>query len=195
MMRSIFGGRLGIFGVDRIGRDCKARSRRLQPSVDGLERRELLTVAAGSVTLSAGVVTIVSAPTGPSTAVVSYQTVGGVKEVDVNLNGVDNYFGLGTVGLVSFQGSGSSGNETFQNETGLSTNAHGGSGTNLFIGGSGLDAFYGGSGTNTFDAGSGYDVLVGGTGSNTYNATTGSGLIIERGSTITVNAPPSYTVI
>jgi len=194
-MRSIFGGRLGIFGVDRIGRDYKARSRRLQPSVDGLERRELLTVAAGSVTLSAGVVTIVPAPTGPSTAVVSYQTVGGVKEVDVNLNGVDNYFGLGTVGLVSFQGSGSSGNETFQNETGLSTNAQGGSGTNLFIGGSGLDAFYGGSGTNTFDAGSGYDVLVGGTGSNTYNATTGSGLIIERGSTITVNAPPSYTVI
>ena len=195
MMRSIFGGRLGIVGVDRIGRDRKARSRRLQPSVDGLERRELLTVAAGSVTLSAGVVTIVPAPNVSNTAVVSYQTVGGVKEVDVNLNGVDNYFGLGTVGLVSFQGSDSSGNETFQNETGLSTNAHGGSGTNLFIGGSGLDAFYGGSGTNTFDAGSGYDVLVGGTGSNTYNATTGSGLIIERGSTITVNAPPSYTVI
>jgi hypothetical protein len=201
VMQSVFGRQFGLGRTDRVARDRKAKSRRLQPSVDGLESRNLLSLVPG-VTLSAGVLTIVpDATVTNNTAVVSYLTVGGVNYLDVSLNGnhTGTQFQLRQVGSVSFQGSGFSVNETFQNKTGVSTNAHGGSGHNTFIGGLGQDVFYGGSGVNILDAGTGYDVLVGGSGSNTYNALTGSGLIIERGSTTSVNDPPnangSWTVI
>ncbi len=199
MLHSVFGLSSGNRLSNRTDRDRKLRPLRLDAKVEGLERRELLT-SGGSVTLQGGVVTIVPTMTGANTAVVSYQTVGHVAEVDVRFNGVDNYFTLKQVGLVVFDASNATGSETFQNETSISTDAYGGSGSNLFIGGSGIDAFYGGSGSNTFDAGSGYDVLAGGTGSNVYNeSATGSGLIIEAGNTNTINVPlgstGSYTVI
>jgi len=197
MMQFVFGRQLGIGRTDRVDRDRKARSRRLQPSVDGLESRNLMSVP--GVSLSAGVLTIVpDATVTNNTAVVSYLTVSGVNYLDVNLNNhhTNTEFQLRQVGSVSFQGSGFSVNESFQNTTGVSTNAHGGSGTNHFIGGLGHDVFYGGTGVNILDAGTGYDVLVGGAGSNTYNALTGSGLIIKRGSTIDPpNANGSWTVI
>ena len=192
MMRSILGGRLGIVGVDRMGRDRKSKQRRLQAGVEGLESRNLMSVV-GPVTLSAGLVTITPAPNGPNTAVVSYQNHSGATMLDVNLNGTDNYFSLAQVGMVEYMGSGISGDQEFQNNTNLHTVAFGGTGTNLFEGGSGQDVFVGGSGSNTFDAGSGFDVLIGGSGTNAYNeSSTGFGIIIEVGSSNTIS-PPSVS--
>ena len=191
MMRSIFGGRLGIVGVDRIGRDRKSKQRRLQAGVEGLESRNLMSVVAGSVTPVGNLVLVTpNANLSSNTAIVSYQMVGGVKKLDVNLNGADNYYGPGQFSNVLFLGAGTSSNETFINETGISTNAYGGSGTDTFTGGSGIDQFYGGSGTNTFNAGSGFTYMVGGSGTNVFNeSATGWGTIVEIGSSNTVNPP------
>ena len=194
MMRSIFGGRLGIVGVDRIGRDRRSKQRRLQAGVEGLESRNLMSVVVGSVTLSGSAVMVAPAASGPSTAIVSLQNVNGVTKIDVNLNNVDNFFPLGTVSMVYFNGTGVAGNQTFTNHTALLTVAYGGSGTNTFTGGSGMDEFIGGSGTNDFYAGSGYDILAGGTGTNVYNeSATGSGIILEVGGSNTINHPTGAT--
>jgi Ca2+-binding RTX toxin-like protein len=149
----------------------------------------------GSVTLSGGLVTVMPNSTiSSNTAIVSYQTVGGVKEVDVNLNGTDHFFGLSQVTEVQFIGTGTSSNETFENNTGLTTVATGGSGNNLFVGGSGTDIFGGGSGSNTFDAGTGDDIMVGGSGTNVFNeSATGSGIVIESGSQSTIDDPSGAT--
>jgi Ca2+-binding RTX toxin-like protein len=110
--------------------------------------------------------------------------------LDVQLNGTNNYFSLTQVGIVYYKGSGASGAQTFQNTTSVFTEAWGGSGANLFEGGTGEDEFIGGSGSNTFDAGSGFDVLIGGSGANVFNENAaGSGFISELGTQNTVNAP------
>ncbi len=197
VMQSVFGRQFGLGRTDRVARDRKAKSRGLQPRVDGLEGRALLS---GSVAVSAGVVTVVpDSSVSQNTCIVSYQNVSGVTKLDVNLNGVDNYFGLSQVGLVAFQGRGMSTNETFTNQTGLMANAYAGAGTNVFTAGSGINVFYGGSGSNTFNAGKGYDRLVGGSGTNVFNlSATGTGMIIKEGSSNTVvNDPPGndYIVI
>ena len=198
-MRSIFGGRLGNVGVDRNGRDRKARSRRLQPSVDGLESRNLMTaVVVPGATLSAGLVTVVPDPgMSSNNTVVSYQTIGGVIDVDVQLNGMNYLFAAAKVGMISYKGSvitDTQTSQTFQNTTGVTTYGCGGSGSNHFIGGYGIDVFVGGSGPNTFDGGKGKDTLIGGSGNNVYNESqTGSGIIIEEGTTLTINVPSNQT--
>ena len=188
-MRSVFGRQFGIAREDRVGRNPKARSRRLMPNVDGLEHRNLMS-GGGSVILSNGGVSVTPAPTGANTVTVSYQQVGGVSNVDVNLNGTDHYFALNSVSMVYFNGTGLAGNETFTNQnTSILTVAYGGSGTNTFTGGSGTDEFIGGSGTNVFNAGSGYDILAGGTGQNVYNeSATGSGMILKDGGSCTIHS-------
>ena len=120
--------------------------------------------------------------------------------LDVNLNGTANFFSLSQVAFVYYEGSGISGTQTFMDSTSLHTVAWGGSGSNLFQGGSGQDEFFGGSGSNTFVAGSGFDVLVGGTGANVFNENaSGSGEIFEVGTQNTINAPQvttgSYMII
>ena len=148
--------------VAQTARERRARQRCFHTRVERLEDRNLM--AGGSVVLAAGLVTITPASTGPNTAIVSYQNVSGTKMLDVSLNGSSHYFGVATVGFVYYEGSGVSGAQTFENETGLHTVAWGGSGANLFVGTTGNDDFFGGSGTNTFDAGSGIDMLIGGSG-------------------------------
>ncbi len=170
----------------------RARPRRFDVAFDRLECRNLLT--GGSVVLTGGLVTVTPSSTGANVAIVSYQNVNGTMKLDVNLNGANNYFGISAVGFVYYEGSGVSGAQTFENETGLHTVAWGGSGPNLFVSTTGNDDFFGGSGTNTFDAGSGVDWLVGGSGANVFNENAlGSGQIIEAGSNNTVNIPPSST--
>ena len=66
-------------------------------------------MAGGSVVLASGLVTVTPSSTGPNVAIVSYQNVSGTKELDVNLNGVDHYFGLNAVGFVYYTGSSVSG--------------------------------------------------------------------------------------
>jgi Ca2+-binding RTX toxin-like protein len=188
MMRSVFSRRYGIDRAHPVNRDHKMRSRRLQALVECLESRDLMT--GGSVVQSGALVTVTPAPTGPNTAVVSYQNHQGTTMLDVNLNGTDNFYSLSQVGFVYYLGSGASGAQTFQDNTSLHVVAYGGSGTNLFEGGSGQDDFYGGSGSNTFDAGSGYDFLIGGVGANVFNEnSTGSGLIMGVGNNNTINGP------
>jgi hypothetical protein len=139
-------------------------------------------------------VTVTPSPVGPNTAIVSYQTVGGATELDVNLNGTAHDFAQGQVGFVYYLGSTTPGAQTFENETNLHSVAWGGSGTNVFVSTAGQDEFFGGSGTNIFYAGSGYDVLQGGSGVNIYNeSATGSGIIFEVGSNNTVNVPSAQT--
>lgn len=168
------------------------RRRRLDAGVERLESRNLLT--GGTVVLTPGLVTITPSPTGPNTAIASYENVGGITELDVNLNGVNSYFSLSQVAFVYYRGSSATGEQTFENETALHSVAWGGSGPNLFISTTASDEFFGGSGPNTFDAGSGFDMLIGGTGTNVFNENaTGSGDILELGSSNAVNVPPGST--
>lgn len=168
----------------------KSKSRRLLAHVEGLETCSLM--AAGSVVQYGGLVMITPASVGANVAVVSYLTVKGTTELNVNLNGANFDFSLSQVGFVYYEGSNVGGSQTFQNLTSLHTVAWGGAGSNLFESGGGAqDEFFGGSGSNTFDAGSGFDVLIGGSGPNTFNESSkGSGIIIEQGNTNTVNVPP-----
>ena len=147
-------------------------------------------MTAGSVVLNSGLVTVTPSSTGSNIAVVSYQNVSGTTMLDVNLNGANNYFSPSKAGFVYYMGSGVSGAQTFENETSLHTSAWGGTGTNVFMGGTGQDNFFGGSGSNTFDAGSGFDELIGGSGPNVFNENaTGSGVIVESGSQNTIDVP------
>jgi Ca2+-binding RTX toxin-like protein len=195
MTRSFFGRTFGFVGADGVGRDRKVQPRRLQPSVDGLETRALMT-GGGSVALSGAEVVVTPAPTGPNTVMISYQQVGGVNKLDVNLNGSNNDFSIAQVGLVYFDGVGLSGNDTFTNTTSVTTMALGGSGTNVFTGGSGVDIFVGGSGSNTFYAGSGYDILIGGAGPNVFNLNSKGSGMVEDSPTDTINgSTANYLVI
>jgi Ca2+-binding RTX toxin-like protein len=195
MTRSFFGRTIGIVGAGRVGRDRKAQPRRLQPGVDGLETRALLT--GGSITLQGSAVIVApDAAVTNNTVTVSYQRSGNsVTGVDVDLNHgqadeINRVFTPGTITMVYFDGSSIGGNETFTNNTSIFSAAYGGSGINTFNGGSGMDEFVGGTGTNTFNAGTGFDILIGGYGNNIYNeSATGSGFVLEVGSHNTVNDP------
>ena len=187
---SLFNRLFGRDLADRSGRGGRAKFRCLAVKVESLEGRHLLS--GGSVVQSGALVTITPALVGPNVAIVSYQAHNGVKMVDVNLNGVNNYFSMSQVAFVYYEGWGSSGAQTFLDSTSLHTVAWGGSGPNLFQGGSGQDDFFGGSGSNTFDAGTGFDLLAGGTGANVFNANAaGSGEIVPVGTLNTINMPPS----
>ncbi len=194
--RSMF---VRLFGLAaQTGPDGRVKPRRLEATVEGLEGRQLLT--GGSVVQNGALAIITPASTGPNVAIVSYQSHNGVKMLDVNLNGANNYFSLSQVAFVYYEGSGISGAQTFEDSTSLHTVAWGGSGSNLFQGGSGQDDFFGGSGSNTFDAGNGYDVLIGGTGANVFNENaSGSGEIVPVGTQSTIIVPPGaagqYTII
>src|SRR5262249_53371818 len=152
----------------------------------------------GSVSLSAGVVTVMPDSTvSQNAAVVSYHNVQGVGTMlDVNLNGVDYDFAPGSVQRVIYSGCNTGGTQLFTNNTNINTTAVGGSGSNTFTGGSGIDIFVGGSGSNTLNGGTGYSILIGGLGtaSNTYNeSATGSGMIITEGSSNTIDPPDGAT--
>ncbi len=191
-MRRFPGNKIQAGEVAQTVRKQRAKPRRFDARVDRLEGRDLM--AGGSVVLTGGLVTITPSSTGPNVAIVSYQNVSGTRELDVNLNGVDHYFALSSVGFVYYEGSSVSGAQTFENETGLHTVAWGGAGANLFVSTTGNDEFFGGSGTNTFDAGSGVDMLIGGSGANVFNESIlGSGQIVKIGTSNTINVPPGST--
>jgi Ca2+-binding RTX toxin-like protein len=175
----------------RIGsgeRSRTSRTRRPVEIVEGLERRELLT--GGSVAGAGSFVLVTPASTGPNTTVVSYQQHSGTTMLDVNLNGIDQYFSASQVTSLYYLGNSASGSQTFQDSTRLTVTALGGSGSNVFQGGSGNDTFIGGSGSNTFNAGTGFDMMEGGSGSNVFDENaSGSGVIEENGTSDTINVP------
>jgi Ca2+-binding RTX toxin-like protein len=182
-----------VFGRIRSGaRGRRQKMRRPSDVVEGLERRDLLT--GGSVTAAGAYVYVTPAPTGPNTTQVSYQQQNGTTMLDVDLNGVNHYFGTSQVASLYYLGNSASGSQTFVDSTGLTVTALGGSGTNLFEGGAGNDSFTGGSGSNTFIAGTGFDKMVGGYGTNVFDENaTGSGVIQESGAFNTINVPSGQT--
>ena len=191
MMATILGRSFGLVGANRSDRNRKARSLPLKPRIDGLERRELLTTG-GSVSLAGNMAIVTPAPTGANTVIVSYQKVGGVTKLDVNLNNADNYFSTAQVRTVYMNGSTLSGDETFTNTTRVTGLAVGGSGVNTFTAGAFDDVFVGGSGNNTFKASTGYVVFYGGSGSNvfdTYAGGTMGGTIFKHSTADAVNGP------
>jgi len=57
---------------------------------------------------------------------------------------------------------------------------YGGSGNNIFIGGTGNSLMVGGTGNDQFDAGSGHDVMIGGGGANYFDCgLNGNGVILD----------------
>lgn len=182
--------RPSTFGDIRRGeRSRKPRHRRPADLVEGLERKDLLT--AGAVAVSGASVVVTPPSTGPSTTVVSYQQHNGTTMLDVNLNSVNHFYNTSQITSVYYLGNHASGSQSFTDSTNLNVYALGGSGTNVFQGGSGYDTFYGGSGENVFNAGTGFDVMVSGGRSNVFNENaSGFGIIEECGGSITINTPP-----
>jgi Ca2+-binding RTX toxin-like protein len=62
--------------------------------------------------------------------------------------------------------SGGLGGDSFMNETGLPSEAHGGPGVDVFDGGDGVDVFYGDGDTDILDGGGGDDTIDGGSGAD-----------------------------
>ena len=175
MMRSIFGGRLGIIGVDRIGRDRKPKQWRLQAGVEGLESRNLM-----SVFQSGAAVTVTPAAGGDIAVVVSLRNDNGVTKVDVKLNNINYDFPLGKVSLIYLDATGMAGNMKFTNETALESVVYASDGNNILKAGHGSDEFIGGKGQNDFYAGDGYTLMAGGPNANVYHEiNNGSGVIFK----------------
>ena len=151
-------------------------------------------MAAGSVVQTGALVTVTPATNGPNTTMVSYQSVGGVKMLNVNLNGTNYNFSVAQVAFLYYEGASVGGAQTFEDSTSVHIVAYGGSGTNLFVAGAGQDELIGGSGVNTLVAGPGVDELVGGTGTNVYDLNgSGSTVIFEVGLHNTINTSAETT--
>ncbi len=173
-------------------RSHRSKPQRPAMGVEGLERRELLT--GGSVVGSGATVYVIPAPSGPNITTVSYQSQNGTSMVNVNLNGTNYDFNASNFTSLEYLGYIATGSQIFSDSTSLQVTAFGGSGSNLFEGGSGEDIFIGGTGSNTFDAGTGFDILESGFGSNTFNENaSGSGMIEEFGFSNTINSQPGAT--
>lgn len=138
-MQSLFGRQFGIVRADRLGRNRKARSRRLEPSVDGLEHRALLTGGGGAAALSNGVVSIVAPLTSGNTTSVSIDVPN--NAVKVTVNGNVQEFSVSQVTEIFYEG-GLGGNDTFTNSTAILSVDVGLGGNNTFTGGTGQDVFF-----------------------------------------------------
>ena len=187
-MRSFLARNFGMNRTGLKGQSQRGRLRRLGMLVEALELRNLLT--AGSVVQTGALVTVTPASNGPNTTMVSYQSVGGVKMLNVNFNGTNYDFSVAQVAFLDYEGAGVGARETFEDSTSLHVVAYGGSGTNLLVAGAGQDELIGGTGVNTLVAGTGVDELVGGSGTNVYDVNgSGSTMILEVGQHNTINTP------
>jgi len=149
-MRSFFGRQFGIVRADQIGRDRKARSRRLQARVEGLESRNLMSVG-GGISLTAGTITIAANLPKGNTAQVSIDPAN--HDVKVTLNGNSEEFAPSLVTTVYYSGA-AGGGDTFVNSTSITGIEYGWGGNNTFTGGSGQDyMFLWGNGNTAHDDG------------------------------------------
>jgi hypothetical protein len=150
-MQSIFGRKFGIGRADRLDRNRKARSRRLAPSVDGLEHRALLTGGVGAASLSNGVLTIVAPQTSGNTTSVSIDAPN--NAVKVTVNGNVQEFSVSQVTELFYVG-GANGGDTYTNSTSILSGDLGYGGDNSFTGGTGADVmFFYGNGNSAIDTG------------------------------------------
>jgi hypothetical protein len=150
MVRSFLSRTFDIVGSRQVGRQHKARPRRFEPCVDGLESKKLLS---GGVSLSNGMLSIVAPLQSGNNASVSIDQANG--NVQVTLNGTTQEFAASEVTSIFYNG-GLRGGDTFVNSTNVMSTEIGWSGHNTFTGGSGTDVmFLYGNGNSVHDAGGG----------------------------------------
>jgi len=148
-MQSIFGRKFGIGRADRLERNRKARSRRLAPSVDGLESRNLLTAA--PISLANGVLQITAPLNSGNKVSVSMDAAN--NAVKVTLDGTTQEFAASQVSELFYVGGGGGG-DTYTNSTNITSVDVGYAGDNTFTGGTGTDVmFLYGDGNSAIDSG------------------------------------------
>jgi len=127
------------------------RSQSLQ-HFENLEQRNLLA----GITFSSGVITI----EGSANADAVHVTAPSAETLNVVIYGSESQnFELSQVGKIVFHGH--EGNDWFQNETGIPTEAFGNSGNDFLRGGDGDDMLSGGDGNDQLFGGAGTDMLYG----------------------------------
>jgi hypothetical protein len=155
MVRSFLSRTFDIVGLKQVGREHKARPRRLEPCVEGLESKKLLT---GGVSLANGMLSIVAPLASGNNASVSIDKVNG--NVQVLLDGTTQEFAASQVSAIYYSG-GTSGNDTFVNATSIMSIDYGWGGNNNFTGGTGADyMFLWGNGNCVHDSGGGAVVFT-----------------------------------
>jgi hypothetical protein len=152
MVRSFLSRTFDIVGLKQVGREHKARPRRLEPCVEGLESKKLLTGGSG-VSLANGMLSIVAPMQSGNTASVSIDNANG--NVQVILNDTTQEFAASQVNAIYYNG-GLGGHDTFVNATSIMSIDFGWGGNNNFSGGTGADyMFVWGDGNSVHDAGGG----------------------------------------
>jgi hypothetical protein len=136
MERSFLSRTFDKVGSKQVGRHHKARPRRFEPCVDGLESKKLLS---GGVSLSNGMLSIVAPLQSGNNASVSINQANG--NVKVTLNGTTQEFAASEVTTI-FYNSGSRGGDTFVNSTSVMSIDVGLGGHNTFTGGTGTDVMF-----------------------------------------------------
>lgn len=162
-------------------RKAPARSSRphaqLRPTVDGLERRELLT-GVPVVNQVGAMVQIIPAADQDNTATLT--RVG--NQLNVDINGTDWYFDASQIQHVVFDASQALAGtqQTWINETFVVSTAYSGAGTNHFVAGHGTDVFIAMRGTTVVDARDGYVIFqaFGAATNSTFNEGSGSGMVM-----------------
>jgi len=148
----------------------KRGTRRMQPSVDLLEARKLMTSGI-SFNPASGVVAIVGTNNN-DTAKITIDTKGtnstaddlvAVKYTSGAWSEYETY-SLAKVKKIDFQGN--AGSDTFDNVTAIPSHADGGPGNDYLYGGRSADNFYGGAGNDTLQGHEGNDTLDGGGGND-----------------------------
>lgn len=165
-----------MFATLKSRKDVRRRSK-FQPSIDGLEKREVLT-GTPVVNRVAGLIQIIPAADQDNTATLSQ--VG--DQLNVDINGQDWYFDAAQIQQVVFDasGAGAGTHQTWINETSVVSTAYAGAGQNHFVAGHSVDVFLAWQGANTIDARDGHVIYLGfgPAADTTFNDGTGSGLIL-----------------
>ena len=161
---------LKILGVSSAAKSdpChRGRRRPLAPRLDALEGRELKD---GGIAMIAGTIDITGAA-GANSVVVSYANTSH-SVVAVTWNNTTAAFNRADVTGIDFEGQNGF-YDSFYNLTDISSTAKGGSGRNIFYGGTGNNTLVGGDGANMFWGNGAHDTLTGGNGTNIFYAGTG----------------------
>jgi Ca2+-binding RTX toxin-like protein len=149
-------------------------SKRLVPGVDRLETRKLLT---GGIKLSYGQLGIVGSA-GHDSATVEISGNNVVATLTTSAGTISKSFPSVEVFKIVFKGN--AGDDWFQNNTAIPSDAWGGKGNDTLIGGSANDRLFGEAGNDVLDGRGGDDRLVGGEGSNTLLGGAGNDYLLGQ---------------
>jgi Ca2+-binding RTX toxin-like protein len=173
VMISLFRQLLGLGGTTR-GKQGLSQSERWRRHLQVEELMPRALPSGGTVTLSSsGLLSIIGTPHN-DTATVSVSTYN-PSRLKVVLDGTTHTFNRSAVKSIFFDGK--AGNDTFINNTSISSVAYGGVGNDKLIGGSGKDILLGGLGNDTIVGRSGNDYIDGGLGDDTDNGGAGDDIV------------------